>query len=98
MCREASKRNANDLRADGKDGLLAEAHLGNTLVPTYRSRWLAMRHPNMSMRHIFLFNCAHKAKARMRRTGDQTADTDGSSEGTAAGVVGAVEPDDRAHY
>lgn len=22
-------------RADGEDGLLAEAHLGNTLVPTY---------------------------------------------------------------
>lgn len=37
VCREASRRGANDLRADGEDGLLAEAHLRNTLVPTYRA-------------------------------------------------------------
>lgn len=35
--REASQTSANDLRADGEDGLLAEAHLRNTLVPTYRA-------------------------------------------------------------
>jgi hypothetical protein len=74
-----------DSPADGQDGALAQAHLGDTLVPTCRSVSIHP-HTKISQYPRILSSCSAST-----RTLDETADTDGGSQ-RGATIAGAVEP------
>jgi hypothetical protein len=76
-------------RADGQDGLLAEAHLRNTLVPAYTESKSA-NHSAITQGELGMLSSRIRPKGS--RTADETTDTDGSGKGTTARLVGAVEP------